>query len=76
MALDIVLHKEILARLHARGVTLSEIADNLGKSPAAVSLTCQGRSVSKDIQAEIARRLDLRPEDIWPERYAPKEEQP
>ena len=74
MALDIVLHKEILASLHARGVTLSEIADALGKSPAAVSLTCQGKSISKDIQAEIARRLERRPEDIWPERYVTKEE--
>lgn len=76
MALDIVLHKEILSRLHERGVTLSEIADTLGKSPAAVSLTCQGKSVSKDIQAEIARRLGRRTEEIWPERYSTKEEQP
>jgi len=69
-----VLHKEILASLHARGITLSQIADSLGKSPAAVTLTCQGRSISKNIQAEIAKRLDRRPEEIWPERYATKEE--
>ena len=70
MILDLDLHDDVRYRLKKRGVTLSQIARELGKSPSTVAAVSQGRVKSHAIQQAICRHLGLdHPSEIWPDRY-------
>lgn len=73
MTLDIELHKQILDRLHERGVTLAQVARELKKSPTLVTYVSQGRCRSRPVETAIARHLDCDAADLWPTRYQKKE---
>ncbi|MHA6265700.1 helix-turn-helix domain-containing protein [Aliiroseovarius sp. CAU 1755] len=70
MILDLDLHDDVRYRLKKRGVTLSQISRELGKSPSTVTAVSQGRVKSHAIQEAICRHLGLNhPSEIWPDRY-------
>ncbi|WP_394707469.1 helix-turn-helix domain-containing protein [uncultured Celeribacter sp.] len=73
MKLDIGLHKQLRAELRARGVSLNQIAVEIDRSPALVTAVSQGRCKSHLAQSAIARHLERRPEEIWPDRYLKEE---
>lgn len=56
------------AELALRGYTLRSIAREIGC--ASVQPSKALRHQYPRLEREIARRLDMRPEDIWPERYS------
>lgn len=60
---------EIKARLEARGLTLSRVAEDVGLSSSA------GRKVKTvpipRVQEAIAAALDTIPQTLWPSRYLP-----
>jgi Ner family transcriptional regulator len=58
---------DIKSELEKRGITLSSLAEQLEVSPQAVSKV-KKRS-SHRVQNAIAKALQKRPENIWPERY-------
>lgn len=62
-------HEMIRARLRLAGTSSSDIARELGKTPASVSLVSQGRRRSRKIEQTIAEKLDTTPKNIWPDRY-------
>jgi Ner family transcriptional regulator len=49
------------------GITLSQLGIQHGFSAAAVSIALRKRSPY--VQAAIAKRLGLKPQEIWPSRY-------
>ena len=67
--LDIDLHKEVVQRLHARGVTLAQISREVDCSRALVTFTSQGKCKSLRVEEAIAGHLGCEPSEIWPERY-------
>lgn len=62
-------HEMIRARLRLAGTSFSDIARELGITPASVSLVSQGLRRSRPVQQVIADKLGTTPERIWPERY-------
>lgn len=54
-------------QLGLRGITLTDIATALGVHRNAVSKAL--RSSYPRVEREIARRLELLPEQLWPDRY-------
>ena len=56
-----------LALLRERGVSLTDIAHDLGKDVSSVSRVNRGQRRSLVIEEEIARRLDLSKADAFPE---------
>lgn len=62
-------HEMIRARLRLAGTSFSDIARELGITPASVSLVSQGLRRSRPVQQMIAQKLGTAPEKIWPERY-------
>lgn len=56
---------KIKAKLVEAGITQTEIATSLSVTLSAVSKTVAGKTVSKRIQAEVARRLKTEPEKLW-----------
>lgn len=62
-------HEMIRARLRLAGTSFSDIARELGKTPASVSLVSQGLRRSQRIQRAIAEKLNTTPNKIWPDRY-------
>lgn len=70
MVLDLELHDDIRYRLKKRGVTLSQISRELGRSPSTITAVSQGRVKSHFIQEAICRHLGKgHPSEIWPDRY-------
>lgn len=67
-------HKEIKARLKKAGCSLKDIADALNVSQSFITKVSQGWNTSKRAEAEIARRLAVHPQEIWPSRYPNKED--
>jgi Ner family transcriptional regulator len=51
----------------ATGITLSELGIQNGFSHAAVSIALRKRSPF--VQEVIARKIGMRPQDVWPSRY-------
>ncbi len=51
--------------LKQRGISQLKIAQDLGKSPAAISLVLSGKSRSKRIEEHVARLLGRERFDIW-----------
>lgn len=56
---------KIKAKLAEAGISQAEIARELKVTISAVSRTLAGTSVSKRIQAEVARRLNTDPAKLW-----------
>lgn len=59
-------HNRIAARLRARGITLSALADELGVTQSTVSLVVAGKAKSYRIQTAIAERLNSTMAELWP----------
>lgn len=55
--------------LRDRGISLSQIARDLGKDVSSVSRVNRGQRRSRQIEQEIARRLDLSLPGAFPEWY-------
>jgi len=53
--------------LREHGVSLTEIAGDLGKDLSMVSRVNRGQRRSNEIEQEISRRLGLSPQDAFPE---------
>lgn len=66
---EIYTHERIKYLLRENGSSLPSLARELSVSPASVSNTSNGRSVSQKIQNAIASKLDLEACEIWPNRY-------
>ncbi len=62
-------HEMVRARLRLARTSFSNIARELGITPASVSLVSQGRRRSRKVERTIAEKLGTTPEKIWPERY-------
>lgn len=67
------IHLQIKQSLKSRKVSFREISDLLQVSTAAVSMVSKGQRSSKRIAFEIARHLDVKPNDLWPGKYQAKE---
>ena len=63
-----------LALLHRRGFSLTDIANDLGKTLPAVSRVNQGHRRSMLIEQEIADRLGLSLSNAFPEWYGGRSE--
>jgi transcriptional regulator with XRE-family HTH domain len=61
-----------LALLRKRGVSLTDIARDLGKDVSSVSRVNLGQRRSVSIEQEIARRLDLSLANAFPEWHRPR----
>lgn len=59
--------EEVKKLIMDTGITLSELGIQNGFSGAAVSITLKKRQPY--VQNVIAKRLNMRPQDIWPSRY-------
>lgn len=60
----------IRLRREERGMLLKELADEIGRSPAMVSMVEGGFVCKRSTQVKIAAALDTTPEALWPEEYA------
>lgn len=69
-------HEQIKMRLRLRGSSLAQIARELAVARTSVTAVCQGGHRSRRIEAAIAAKLGVTPEQLWPSRYraAPAEE--
>lgn len=68
--------QDIKAELVRRDITQTEIALALGKSRTAVQKVILGELVSDAIRQEIARRLGVSAEEIWPDYYLAPRQRP
>lgn len=59
----------ILFRLRTKGITFAEIAQRMGVHRSAISLIAAG-TPSYEIEAELARLVEVPHEDLFPEHYA------
>ena len=66
-------HQRLKAELKANGYSISRIAESIGVSVATVIVVSQGYRKSARVQAAIAKALNRRPEEIWPDRYGPEQ---
>lgn len=65
-------HRMIKAELRKRGITLADIAEDLGKKPTSISGCCLGRFYSQAIQEEVSFRIERLHTDLFDERYDEK----
>ena len=62
-------HELIKMRLRLQGSSLAAIARELSVARTSVTAVCQGGHRSKRIEAAIAAKLGLTPQQLWPDRY-------
>ena len=62
-------HEHIKMRLRLQGSSLAAIARELSVARTSVTAVCQGAHRSKRIEAAIAAKLGVTPQQLWPERY-------
>jgi Ner family transcriptional regulator len=72
--LDLKRHAEIRARLIEAGTTLRALARDIGVAPATLITVSQGHRTSHRVQSELAAKLGLTPEELFPDRYSAKED--
>lgn len=65
--------EEIKARLRSKGISMSDIARSLDLTPSTIHAVVSGRSHSRRVALRISAELELRPSDIWPEKYGGKQ---
>ena len=70
---DMERHSEIKLGLREVGSSLSQIASELGLKNSTITVVSQGYRKSHSVQAAIARKLGLKPEQLFPERYEEEE---
>lgn len=70
---SLVRHKEIRDALKARGLTISDVARQLGLSQATITTVSQGYRRSTRVERHLADLLGTSCATLFPERY-PKQE--
>ena len=58
---------QIKARLIERGIKILDIANRARVSPTTVSVVLTGKGKSRHIQMVIARAIDMKYSDVWPQ---------
>lgn len=66
---DFVRHEAIKNGLRELGISFGGLARELDVSKTSVVTVSQGHRRSHRIQKEIARKLGVRPEELFPDRY-------
>lgn len=62
----------IRAALTMRGLTMTALSRRIGRNPNAVNQALRGgRNRSRPVERAVADALGMRPEQLWPARYAP-----
>ncbi len=61
--------------LERRGLSFTGVARSLGLSHTTVLAVSNSRARSQRVERELARLIDKRPEDIWPEWYQNEKEE-
>ena len=61
-------HEEIKFSLKLRGISLADVARELGVSSALVSGALLGRFRSRRVEKAVAAHLCSKPEQLWPDR--------
>ena len=56
-------------QLRVNGSSLADIARELNVAPTTVTIVSQGLRRSRRIEAAIAKRLNVTPARLWPDRY-------
>ncbi len=69
MAIDMERHTRIRIELLKIRTSFSDVATATNRSRSGVTGCSQGRFFSDIIQAELARRLGITPQELFPERY-------
>lgn len=62
-------HERIKMQLRLHGSSLADVARDLSVARTSVTAVCQGTHRSRRIEAAIAGKLGVSPEQLWPERY-------
>ncbi|WP_158586851.1 helix-turn-helix domain-containing protein [Aurantiacibacter zhengii] len=62
-------HDHIKWLLRINGSSLADIARELDICASAVTIVSKGQSRSKRVEEAIAQATNMRPEQLWPERY-------
>ena len=70
---NMIRHQEIRDALKARGLTISDVARQLGLSQATITTVSQGYSRSARVERHLAELLGTTCSTLFPERY-PEEE--
>jgi|GEM_PF-1766690 len=68
--IDRAKHARIKCELELRGLSLADLAKQLGVGASAVSSVSLGKSRSGRIEKHIATAVEQRVEDLFPERYS------
>jgi lambda repressor-like predicted transcriptional regulator len=68
--------KEIVNVLNDRGISQSGLARDLNRSPSHVGRVIRDPKRSWPMACHIARALDKKPEEVWPETFAPDQPTP
>lgn len=76
MSVDLQRHELVKFRLRAGGSSFAEIARAEGVLQSSVTVVSQGYRRSHRIQAAIAKAFGTTPQELFPERYAEKENRP
>lgn len=63
---------ELQKELKNRGITQNELARELGVSKTFISFLVNGKAVSDRVQRAICRRINRRPEEVFPDYYGRK----
>ena len=74
MSVDLQRHKLLKLRLRSKGSSFAQIARSLSVLQSSVTVVSQGYRRSHRIQEAIATELQTTPADIFPERYAERED--
>ena len=61
--------EDIKAELRKIGITVTSFAADMAVTQGMVSRVIRSQTRSRRIEAEIARRLELSPADLWPAHY-------
>ncbi len=69
MAVDLVLHEHLKARLRIAGSGINALASEIGVSPSSVTVVSQGYRRSQRIEKALAAKLGTTAEQLWPDRY-------
>lgn len=64
-------HERIKMRLRLAGSSLADVARELGVKATTVTSVSQGYRRSRRIEAAIAHKLGIAPDQLWPDRYPP-----
>ena len=62
-------HERVKAALAIKGITLAQVARELGVAASTVTIVSQGDRRSRRVETAIARAAGTEPAFLWPERY-------